>query len=144
MLRHSYNKNTVSASNSPPVGRGLLRAKGSIILRLAAEIHPLLAAGTGSRIPNAHTQQIPPPKPVDSSPPLEVFTAYTHYDERYFKKIKEQLNILQRQRWPISCHESEIIYSTEWQRSGHLATANLILLLVSNSFLDTDFCYCDL
>lgn len=143
MLLYPYKKNTVSASNYRPAERELLHATRSIGVLSKAEIHSLLAADPGGHIQKARIQQTPQLAPIAQLPPLEVYTAYTHYDERFFRKIKEQLNILRRQQWPISCHESEIIYSTEWQRSNHLATANLILLLVSNSFLDTDFCYCE-
>lgn len=143
MLFYPYKKNTVSVLNYRPAEKGLLSATRSITGLPTAEPHPLLAAGPGSHIPKTRTQQGPSPARIAQFPPLEVYTAYTYYDERFFRKIKEQLNILRRQQWPISCHESEIIYSTEWQRSDYLATANLILLLVSNSFLDTDFCYCE-
>lgn len=143
MLRYSYNENPVSASGDSSIEKGLLIKASSIAVLPEVENHPLLAAGPGSHGPKIRTQQMPLPPPIDQFPPLEVYTTYAYIDERFFRKIKEQLNILRRQKWPISCHESEIIYSTEWQRNDHLATANLILLLVSNSFLDTDFCYCD-
>lgn len=144
MLRNPYNKNTVSAPNCLPVEKELLGATSSITGLPEAETHPLVAAGPGSHIPKTRAQPIPSPTPIAPSSPLEVYTAYTRNDERFFRKIKEELSVLQKQRWPISCHESEVIYSTEWQRSKHLATANLILLLVSTPFLSTDFCYCDL
>ena len=108
-----------------------------------AETHPIPFASTGSHTHRPRPQEMPSPTHTNQAPPIEIYTAYAHDDERFFYKIKEQLDILRRQRWPISCHESEIIYSTTWQRSDHLATAHLILLLVSTTFLNSDFCYCD-
>jgi hypothetical protein len=143
MLCCSYTKNKVSTLNDTPVGKELLSAASSIAVLPEAETHLLPAASAGSHTPRERAQEIPSPIRTNQSPPLEVYTAYAHDDKRFFKKIKAQLNILQRQRWPISCHESEIIYSTAWQSSNHLTTANLILLLVSTAFLNSDFCYCD-
>jgi hypothetical protein len=139
MLRYSYTKNNVSASDGMPLEKELLSAASRIAV--LPETH--LLAGASSHTHRQRAQEMPSPISINQSPPLEVYTAYAQDDERYFKKMREQLDILQRQGWPISCHESEIIYSTAWQRSNHLATANLILLLVSTAFLSSDFCYCD-
>ena len=144
MLCCSYTKNKVSTLNDMPIEKELLSAANSIAVLPEAETHLLPAAGAGSHTHGQRAQERPSLIRTNQSPPLEVYTAYAHDDERFFKKIKAQLNILQRQGWPISCHESEIIYSTAWQSSNnHLATANLILLLVSSAFLNSDFCYCD-
>ena len=143
MLRYSYTKNNISASNDMPIEKELLSAASSIAVLPEAETRLLPAAGAGRHTPGQRAPETPSLIRTNQSPPLEVYTAYAHDDERFFKKIKAQLNILQRQGWPISCHESEIIYSTAWQSSNnHLATANLILLLVSTAFLNSDFCYC--
>ena len=143
MVRYSYTKNNVSASNGMPIEKELLSAASSIAALPEAETRLFPAGGAGSHTQRQRAQEMPSPIRTNPSPPLEVYTAYAHDDERFFKKMKEQLDILQRQRWPISCHESEIIYSTTWQRSDHLATAHLILLLVSTTFLNSDFCYCN-
>lgn len=143
MLRYSSIKNNVSAPDKMPIEKELLGAANSIAVLPEAETHLHPAASTGSRTHRPRPQEVPAPISTSQSPPIEIYTTYARDDERYFKKIKEQLDILHRQRWPISCHESEIIYSTAWQRINHLATANLILLLVSTTFLNSDFCYCD-
>lgn len=143
MLLYPYKKNTVSASNDLPVGKELLIEGSSIAVLSTVETLLLPASGTGSHSNKTRMQPAPSPPHIPESSPLEIYTIYTRNDERFFQKVKEQLNILQRQRWPISCHESEIIYSTAWQKSDHFATANLILLLVSPTFLNADFCYCD-
>lgn len=108
-----------------------------------AETHPIPIASTSSRIHRPRPQEMPAPLYTHQAPPLEIYTAYAQADERYFNNIKVQLDILRRQKWHISCHESEIFHSTAWQRNNHLATANLILLLVSTAFLNSDFCYCE-
>lgn len=143
MLRYSYVKNNVSTPDEIAVEKELLRAANSITLLSEAETHLLPSASTGSHTPRPRPQEIPAPVHKNQSPPIEIYTAYARDDERFFKKIKEQLDILHRQNWPISRHESEIIYNKAWQRTNHLATANLILLLVSTTFLNSDFCYCE-
>ncbi len=122
MVRYSYTKNNVSASNGMPIEKELLSAASSIAALPEAETRLFPAGGAGSHTQRQRAQEMPSPIRTNPSPPLEVYTAYAHDDERFFKKMKEQLDILQRQRWPISCHESEIIYS---------------------AFLNSDFCYCD-
>jgi hypothetical protein len=143
MPRNPYKKNILSASNGPPVGKEVLRATGSFALLPEAETPSLMVAGPGSRIQKTRTQPMPSPTRIDQFSPLEIYLVYARDSERYFKKIKEQLDILQRQGWPIFSHGSEIIHNTEWQKSDHLSTANFILLLVSTAFLNSDFCYSD-
>ncbi len=121
---------------------GLHPPPTNIVVLPEAETHPIPIASAGSRTPRTRPQEIPAPTYTHQAPPIEIYTAYAQADERFFDKIREQLAILSRQGWPISCHESEIIHSTAWQRNDHLATANLILLLVSTTFLNSNFCYC--
>lgn len=143
-MRHfSHKKNTASASNDLLAEKKLLIEASNAAVLSRVEAHVLPASSTGSHSNKTRTQPAPSPTRIPQSSPFEIYIAYTRNDERFFQKIKEQLDILQRQGWPISCHESEIIYSTAWQESDHLATANLILLLVSPTFLNSDFCYCD-
>lgn len=129
----SNNMNT-SGLHPPPT---------NIVLLPEAETHTIPIASTSSRTHRPRPQEMPSPTFTHQAPPIEIYTAYAHADERFFSRIKEQLDILRRQGWPISCHESEIINSTTWQRTDHLATARLILLLVSTTFLNSDFCYCE-
>lgn len=108
-----------------------------------AETWAIPIASMSNRTQRTRTQGQLSPTINNTNPVLEIYTAYTHNESRYFDRLKRQLNILRRQGLPISCHEDEIINSTEWQRCDHLETANLILLLVNDTFLDSDFCYCE-
>lgn len=114
----------------------------TIALPPTAETDSIPTAST-SRTQRTRTQGQSSPTVTSKKPVIEIYTAYTHEDNRYFSKLKRQLDIMGRQDLPISCHEDEIIRSTNWQRRDHLETANLILLLLSDTFLDSDFCYCD-
>jgi len=143
MLRYSYKKNTLRTSNDRSIAKELLIEASGIAALPEVETHLFLSASTGSHPHKTRTQQIPSPTRTNQVPAIEIYTAYALDDERFFRKIKEQLDILQRQGWPIACHEHEIIQSTLWQRRNHLATAHLILLLVSPTFLNSDFCYCE-
>ena len=110
--------------------------------------HTFPTASTGTQksrtsISVPRTQEMPSPTHPNQAPPLEIYTAYTQSDERFFLKIKDQLDILRIQNWDISCLGSEVERSTAWKRKDYLDTANLILLLVSTTFLKSKFCYCD-
>ncbi len=113
----------------------------SITFLPEAETHSTFLASTSSSTHKIRTREVPSPTHTTQSPPIEIYTAYAQSDERFYNKIKDQLDILHIQGKRISCHASEITYSTTWRKSNHLQTAHLILLLVSTTFLKSSFCY---
>lgn len=143
MRRYSRTVNNVSASNQIPLEKASLSAASSVAALLEVEILPLPFASQGGHSSRSRTQTVLSRAYTMKPPRIEVYIAYADADKRYFKKIKERLEILRRQGKPISCHECEISRGTAWQRNDHLATAHLILLLVSDTFLNSDFCYSD-
>ena len=74
---------------------------------------------------------------------LKVFYSYSHDDEALRKDLMDHLALLERQRVIVSWHDREISGGTEWEGEidEHLNTADVILLLVSASFLASDYCY---
>lgn len=128
------NNTTSHGTHSPPT---------SIIVLPNAGIFSIPLASTSSSTHKARTQEIPLLTLTTQHSPIEIYTAYSQKDEDYYLDIKEQLDILRRQGWSISCHASEITHSTTWKNADNLDTANLILLLVSATFLNSDFCYCE-
>ncbi len=75
--------------------------------------------------------------------PIEVFFSYCHADENYKDELVKHLSILQRQGVIAGWHDRLIAPGSEWSREidRHLASADIILLLVSSDFLFSDYCW---
>jgi hypothetical protein len=76
--------------------------------------------------------------------PFKVFFSYAHRDEPLLEKLKEHLAPLKSQGlidrfW----YDREISAGTEWEPEiiRHLETADIILLLVSAAFMNSEYCY---
>lgn len=76
--------------------------------------------------------------------PFKVFFSYAHRDEVLLEKLKEHLAPLKNQGlidrlW----YDREISGGTEWEPEivRHLETADIILLLVSAAFMNSEYCY---
>ncbi len=75
--------------------------------------------------------------------PVKIFFCYAREDEPLLNKLKSQLKSLQRQGLIDVWHDRDIDAGIEWEReiNQHLETAQIILLLVSPDFMDSDYCY---
>ncbi len=74
---------------------------------------------------------------------VEIFLCYAHEDEPLLNKLKTHLRPMQRQELIDIWHDREIHAGEEWvsEIDIHLKTAQIILLLVSPDFMDSDYCY---
>lgn len=74
---------------------------------------------------------------------VEIFFCYAHEDESLRQGIEKQLRVLRRQGFVSLWHDRNISAGTEWQReiNEQLEAAQIILLLVSPDFIDSDYCY---
>lgn len=74
---------------------------------------------------------------------IKIFFCYAHEDEVLLNKLKTHLRPLQRQGLIDFWHDCNISAGAEWKREidKHLNTAQIILLLVSPDFMDSDYCY---
>ncbi len=74
---------------------------------------------------------------------LDVFISYAHKDERLRRKLDEHLAVLVRAGEIQPWHDREIAAGEEWrgQIAERLEAADLILPLVSSSFLASDYCF---
>jgi TIR domain/NB-ARC domain len=74
---------------------------------------------------------------------VKIFFCYAHEDEELLKKLKTHLRPLQRQGLIDVWHDRDIRAGAAWEQeiSKHLNTAQIILLLVSPDFMDSDYCY---
>jgi tetratricopeptide (TPR) repeat protein len=74
---------------------------------------------------------------------VEVFYSYSHKDEELRDALEDHLSLLRRQGVISNWHDRGIGAGSEWagEIDEHLKTADIILLLVSASFLASDYCY---
>jgi SIR2-like domain len=99
---------------------------------------------------NPDTVRLPPeprytlePQDTKNASAIEIFTVYMPSDEKIKQGIEDILTILQKQRWRLICQWGRATIEAEWKKRDYLKTSHLILLVVSQDFLKTDFCYSD-
>jgi hypothetical protein len=73
----------------------------------------------------------------------KVFFSYSHDDEIYRDQLEKHLSLLKRQNLIEAWHDRRILAGSmvDDSISDELETANIILLLVSASFIASDYCY---
>jgi len=73
--------------------------------------------------------------------PLKLFYSYAHEDEAYRNRIDEHLELLRRRNLIVGWHDRHIVPGSEWKAviDESLETADIVLLLVTESFLASDF-----
>jgi GTPase SAR1 family protein len=74
---------------------------------------------------------------------VKIFFCYAREDEELLKKLKSHLRPLQRQGLIDTWHDREINAGTEWEEEirRQLNSAQIILLLISPDFMNSDYCY---
>ena len=74
---------------------------------------------------------------------VKIFFCYAHEDERLLNKLKSHLSPLRRQGLIEIWHDRDIRAGLEWEKeiNKHLNVADIILLLISPDFMDSDYCY---
>src|SRR5579862_6806073 len=75
--------------------------------------------------------------------PLTLFYSYAPEDEDLRNQLEKHLKLLQRQGYIVGWHEKNIDAGSARSKeiADHLATARIILLLISPDFMDSDYCY---
>jgi hypothetical protein len=75
--------------------------------------------------------------------PVHVFISYSHKDEDLRNALMEHLAVLQREQWITVWHDRRITPGDEWKQEidSNLLSAQMVLLLVSPSFMASDYCY---
>lgn len=73
----------------------------------------------------------------------KVFISYSHKDENYREDFGEHLSMLQRNRVIEYWHDRKILPGEDWKDSidHNLEVADIIIFLVSPSFLASEYCY---
>lgn len=79
----------------------------------------------------------------DEPHPIRLFYSYSHQDEKLRLRLDEHLAVLKRQGIIAEWHDRKIAPGIEWESKidEELKSANIILLLVSASFVASDYCY---
>lgn len=74
---------------------------------------------------------------------MEIFLCYAHEDEPAMQVLAMHLGALQRQGFFDVWYDREISAGMEWAQEidKHLNTAQIILLLISQYFLNSNYCY---
>lgn len=74
---------------------------------------------------------------------LNVFVSYSHKDEDLLNQLLPHLATLKRQEVINTWHDRQISGGTEWDQAikDNLASADIILLLISSDFIASDYCW---
>src|SRR2546423_8779088 len=74
---------------------------------------------------------------------IEIFFCYAREDEELRQDLEKHLRVLQRQGIVDVWHDRKIAPGDEWEHEidKHLDSADIILLLISSDFMDSDYCY---
>jgi hypothetical protein len=77
------------------------------------------------------------------SQPLSLFISYSHRDEALKQELEDHLALLKRQNKIRPWQDRQIEAGTDWneQIRDALDAADIILLLVSPRFMNSEFCY---
>jgi hypothetical protein len=72
-----------------------------------------------------------------------VFISYSHKDEGFRNNLEEHLSILKRQDVISVWHDRQILAGDDWKGKidENLDNADIVLFLISPSFLASDYCY---
>ncbi len=114
--------------------------------------HPHLDSGSGTKISASGLQSesvtltVKPLTVQDSgktTTPVRLFYSYSHKDDALRDKLEESLALLKRQEQISAWHDRRIGAGEEWKGAidKNLEEAQIILLLVSASFLASNYCY---
>lgn len=79
----------------------------------------------------------------DASNPISVFFSYAHEDETLRDELAKHLRTLEREGTIQSWHDRKLLPGENWQQGieQQLNSAQIILLLLSPDFINSDFCW---
>jgi len=74
---------------------------------------------------------------------IEVFFSYSREDKPLRDKLDIHLSSLKRQGVISAWHDRQIVAGSEWEEEidHHMRTADIILLLISPNFVNSEYCY---
>jgi formylglycine-generating enzyme required for sulfatase activity len=74
---------------------------------------------------------------------MEVFFSYSHKDKEFHDALVQHLTPLQQEGKITTWHDQKIMPGDEWEKAieSHLESADIILLLISVDFVNSQYCY---
>jgi hypothetical protein len=92
---------------------------------------------------NAPSQEKPKTSEPQRPQAIRVFYSYSHKDEAFREELDAHLAQLRRASFIEAWHDRKILPGEQWADaiSQNLETANIVILLVSADFLNSDYCY---
>lgn len=74
---------------------------------------------------------------------IEVFISYAHEDEALRRELNKHLKSLEREGLIKTWNDRDMTAGSEWKREidTHLESADVILLLISADFINSDYCF---
>lgn len=77
------------------------------------------------------------------SQPIKLFYCYSHKDRLLRDKLDGHLSMLRRTNLITAWYDGELLPGTPWEQEvqNQINSAQIILLLVSADFLQSDYCY---
>ncbi|MBC8333154.1 MAG: TIR domain-containing protein [Anaerolineae bacterium] len=80
---------------------------------------------------------------VEESQPVEIFISYAHEDELLWEKLKSHLASLRRRKLIDAWYDRQIVPGQEWaaEIDENINSAQIIILLISADFMESDYCY---
>ena len=80
------------------------------------------------------------------SNPLKVFCCYAREDQEMFTQLRKHLAPLWRQGQIMILSDVNLNAGVEWEKELHkyLESAEVVLLLISPDFMDSDYCYTEM
>jgi hypothetical protein len=74
---------------------------------------------------------------------LLLYCSYSHYDEKYRRQLEKHLSALNRIGLIRIWHDRKIMPGVDWQMEidSHLESSDIILLLISADFIESQYCY---
>ena len=104
---------------------------------------PPLSPTGPSGTPSLASTELPDAQPTAPRQAIRLFYSYSHKDEELRKELEDHLSLLRRQGVISGWHDRMIGAGEEWkgQLDKNLEEAQIILLLISPSFLASDYCY---
>ena len=89
------------------------------------------------------TTHVSSPHPTYLVSGINVFFSYSHKDKKLRSELEKYLNHLKRQQLIVGWYDGEIEAGKEWEQEihQHLNEAHIILLLISQDFMVSDYCY---
>lgn len=76
-------------------------------------------------------------------PSAKVFCSYSHKDEPFRQEFEAHVALMRRRGWISMWHDRKILSGDDWagEIDSNLNLADIVTLLVSADFLNSDYCY---